>query len=90
MREHDEHAPRRRHRRFGIPLRPARTLPEPDESRPFEVQQRDVTGPVRRLFFRREADALSFADALAHWMALRGERGSVQILWPDVRGPLGG
>lgn len=73
---------RRRRRRLEITLPPVNALPPTAEDTQFEVQQRSPGGPIRRMFFGREADALSFADALAHWMARRGEDGSVRIVWP--------
>jgi hypothetical protein len=91
MRRHHQSQPRRRrHRRLGIALPPARVAPLQAEDEHFEVLQQGAGGPIRRMFFWREQDALSFADALTRWMARSGEDGSVRIVWPSTRGNLGG
>ena len=85
-----KHPKASRRRRFGVAIPTRRRAAGAADPAPFEVQQRDASGPVRRMLFWREKDALSFADALSHWMSRRGDAGSVRILWPSMRGPLGG
>jgi hypothetical protein len=68
-----------------MPARGRRLAPPAAVVLRFEVQQRDVAGPVRRALFATEREALNFADMLVHWMARRGEKGTVKIIWPAGR-----
>jgi hypothetical protein len=64
------------------PVDPRSLVNDPDH---FEVQKRDETGLVASIIFRTERQALAFADGLVHLMAKKGEKGSVQIVWPNPR-----
>jgi hypothetical protein len=70
------------HVRPPAPVDPRSIVSDPEH---FEVQKRDETGLVASIIFRTERQALAFADALVHLMARKGEKGSVQIVWPHPR-----